>query len=181
MLELETKLAAMKVKIDAMKPSDWLQAMIDGLRQAKSDPHWKVDMKSYGYWESGGQLKTPEMCFGCAATATFMLMLDTPYMALVREHGKSVSDSSSYADLISIAVDYNQPVDLGRIEVVIDRARSGMLNPLFRLCGHLPLNIPEMNCSIDGWNNRWSMCNYNWEDEISKVESVIAEMKLAGY
>lgn len=183
MSELEAKLEAMKVKIKTMQPSDWLQAMIDGLKQAKADPNWQVDMASFGYWRNLGQLKLPEMCFGCAATATFMSMLETPYMLLIRQHGQSSDGSQSYADLVAIAIDYNQPVDLGRIEVVIDHARNGMLNPLFRLCGHLPLSMEELTCTADdgNWNNRWSMCNHNWEDEISKVEAVITEMKLKGY
>jgi hypothetical protein len=183
MLELETKLAAMKVKIDAMKPSDWLQAMIDGLRQAKSDPHWRVDMASYGYWTHGDDPKVSEMCFGCAATATFMLMLDTPYMAVIEEHGESSSGSRPYSDLVMDAIDYNSEVDLARTEIAIDHARNGILAPLFRLCNLDPNRTPEMiaipkDC---GWNNRFHMQNNNWETEIPKVETVIAEMKLAGY
>jgi hypothetical protein len=183
MLELETKLAAMKAKVDTMKPSDWLQAMIDGLRQAKADPYYKVDMKSFGHWQSGGQLKVPEMCFGCAATATFMFLLETPYMAVVKEYGASASDSSSYADLVMNAVDYNSEVDLARIETVIDHARNGMLNPLFRLCFIQPMDVPKLNSStvFGGWNNRFMMTNIDWETEIPKVETVIAEMKLEGY
>jgi hypothetical protein len=183
MLELETKLAAMKVKAATMKPSDWLQAMVDGLRQAKSDPYWKVDMKSFGHWTSGGELKVPEMCFGCAATATLMLMLDTSYMALAREYSKSVSDSSSYVDLVSYAVDYNSEIDLAKIEVVIDHARNGMLNPLFRLCGFNVMKIQELNSStvFGGWNNRFMLTTSDWERQIPLVEKLIAEMKLAGY
>lgn len=183
MLELETKLAAMKVKADAMKPSDWLQAMIDGLRQAKSDPHWRVDMASYGYWNYGDDRETPEMCFGCAATATFMLMLDTPYMAVVKEHGKSGASNRSYVDLVMDAVDRNSEVDLAKTEIAIDHARNGMLAPLFRLCNLDPNSTPEMIAipKDGGWNNRFAMQNDNWETEIPKVELVIAEMKLAGY
>lgn len=183
MSELEAKLEAMKARVKTMQPSDWLQAMIDGLKEAKADPNWQIDMGSYGYWSQVGQLKVPEMCFGCAATATFMSMLETPYMLLVRRHGQSADGSQSYADLVAIATDHNQPVDLGRIEVVIDHARNGMLNPLFRLCGHLPLSIEELSCSAmaGSWNNRWGMTNSNWEDEIPKVKAVITEMKLKGY
>jgi hypothetical protein len=183
MLELGTKLAAMKAKVDTMKPSDWLQAMIDGLRQAKADPYYKVDMKSYGHWTSGGELKNPEMCFGCAATATLMLMIDTPYMALVKDYGQSVSDSSSYVDLLLYAVDYNSEIDLARTETAIDYARNGTLNPLFRLCSIPPMNVLQLNNSATagGWNNRFLMTNKNWEAEIPKVEELITEMKTAGY
>ena len=175
MLELETKLAEMTDKIKTMQPSDWLQAMIDGLRQAKSDPYWQVDMNSYGYWDTSEVDEVPYKCFGCAATATLMMMLDTPYMAIAQEHQKSASSIKAYSDLVLDvldAIDYDLEINLSMIEIAIDRARNGMLTPLCNLCG--------LNSDVT-WGNRFRMTSDNWETEIPKIESVIAEMKLKGY
>lgn len=141
-----------KIKDIISKPSQALQAMIDGLRNQDSRTFFEVDMLTYG--TSRGQT-----CFGCAATCAIQQITQvnlTPQNICKRTDAFLVDEKDMYS-----------------FEYAIDTARQGSLGVLFRYFG---LKCPEKYLETG-----WYLFNESWRNKLHLIEEVIIELKKEGF
>jgi hypothetical protein len=149
-------LESMRKFLGISKPSQALQAMVDGLRATK-DKHdgytEVVDMTTYGKWSP-----ISDVCYGCAATYALRALcpVDGEFempetMAQAKEDASGVS----------------------AFEWAIECARQGQLKRLFAF-----FNVPpdtRLKTSM-----RWALYNDTWEAQLPKVEETIKDLQARG-
>lgn len=102
------------------KPSDALQAMLDGLREIPG-PNFKVDMLNYGHVYG-------DICYGCAATCAIQKATEvrlTPY---------NIKKTPLRAEAYNVEL-----IDLIDFESALDEARMGRIDDLLRYYGYTNL------------------------------------------
>lgn len=162
------------------KPSEFLQAMVDGLREAVDDDRRGVRMATFG---TTGTVNAETVCYGCAATwALHHLATVDPDPEAFDHRAKYgvypryywVKDKGVYSDPV---VQDGQRTRIRHFEEVIDRARKGYLQPLAAFC-----DLP-VDCLLK-WSEQWYVVSDNddllVESGILKVEKAIKEMQEAG-
>jgi hypothetical protein len=145
-------------------PSEFLQAMVDGLRAANADPQQQISMSSYGTVGFGG------VCFGCAATWTLQ---ELEQRLLTVDEIKALGFLTTVSTKRTFQVSEEQADRIVRFEFSMDSARSGRLGNLAYFC-----DIPFGELSP--WEDQWSLKTENWKEVIPTVERAIAEMQSAG-
>ena len=174
-----------------LKASTVLQSMVSGLLKSKDDPNFIVKMESLGYVKNN-------LCFGCCATLTLAEMFGegklTSEMMLAyvkAEEAEEIDKLKNLEDLANYArigrevylsnvikFDPSIPQDsllidkLYDLEKAVNNARVGYVLSLIEFL------TGEANKSFDG---RWFLDDWDWEEQIPKVERTIAEMAAAGY
>jgi hypothetical protein len=135
------------------KPSEALQAMVDGLIASKTWENFELDMSTYGNHKLG------EVCFGCAATCTVYAIAK-----------KQPNNNNIYSvGTRSIALDLERS-DLFLFEHLIDSARRGLIKPLFHYF--------QMGWSHENYyDRRFDLNEINWEKKLPEVKKLIAELK----
>jgi hypothetical protein len=116
---------------DTYKPSELLQAMVDGLMRHKDLPDFKVDMETFGRAED-------DICYGCAATCALSELMGTTHPEAVRgfkdEYEQpwmtGLSYVTSYRTMEKYSGTYDRAELIDRIETAIDSARRGNTDPL---------------------------------------------------
>jgi hypothetical protein len=172
-----------------LKPSDVLQAMVNGLLKTKSDPLFEVDMGTFG-------MVKQEICYGCGASVALAEMFGTGQSAseLMRNLvalgetppidplGLSSGPyfSTPLSDCIDLKPSYREKLesigtDLYKLERVVNNVRLGDVTLL--IC----LLLNKTDESFDDFDDRWSLGTDNWEKQLPEVEKTIAEMREAGY
>jgi len=140
------------------KPSDALQAMVDGLREYSARSDFRIDMDTFGMVHN-------DVCFGCAATcaiqkATGKYLLDLKYNRL---------DGLWYnikAEFFAVSKS-----ELVAFENAINAARLGDVSSLLAYYGIID------NCIFD---SRFKLLSDNWEQQLMAVVQVIAELRAVG-
>ncbi len=144
------------MKISIKKPSEALQAMLNGL----DDPgNLQVSMDTfYGYLRrepAGGGI-----CFGCAATCTLQYLADKKLPAC-----SDLKEDSYRAKFFGLRLKH-----FTEFEYAIDQARLGYLEPLFSFC----------ECG-----NKWredhdglfALRLHTWREDIPKVKRFIKTLQ----
>lgn len=132
------------------KPSEALQAMIDGLLEQSKRKDFTIWMGSFGYVKE-------DMCYGCAATCAVQKIFNKNF---------EVHSITSRSFLFGISF-----CDLKFFEIAIDAARNGRLSSLFSYF-HKDFS--------DRWENKWMLQDHNWREQLPLVQSAINEMKEVG-
>jgi len=153
----------MKPFLGKSKPSEFLQAMVDGLWEASRRRGQGVDMSTYG------MVSDEDICYGCAATWSLQNLLGhwlppDKIMALGSVDTTLLKDYEWNGETPRRVLDF---------ETVMDFARTGQLNPLARFCGLRP-------GKLDAWYGQWFMDSDNWQEEIHKVSAAILNMQERG-
>jgi hypothetical protein len=134
------------------KPSQAVQAMLDGMRASAQWKNFGISMSTFG-----GSFN--EMCYGCAATcAVYQIFEEVPTAENIMERHHTFNVVAE---------------DLSRFEMAIDAFRFGRLEYLFQYFGvDVSLVIPY-ECRIQLYVN-------NWKNQVEEIEKIISELKLAG-
>lgn len=138
-------------------PSEFLQAMVDGLEAAEKHPKQSIWMGTYGKVFS-------EVCYGCAATWALQTLV-----------GRELSEAEVVAlggwqELGGYFEDGDRVMEF---EMAMDRARAGALWPLTSFCG-----LDEH--ALAYWEDRWALHTLDWADGLPAVRKAIKEMQAAG-
>ena len=140
------------------KPSVALQFMVDGLKDAKNQPNCQVDMSTFGS-------RIGNICIKCAATCTIERIFGKVFNA---------EEIGNRCLRFKVSTNTNNDYDvLYHFESVMDDARLGYLNNLFKFCG--------LSDYCGEGNDKFQLHTDNWETELPKVKLVIEELKAAGY
>lgn len=170
------------------KPSEFLQAMVDGLeyvaRQQKytgRQEQYFVNMDTFGRIERTTSHKV--LCFGCAATWALDALLSrhlTPDQvhalgsAMIRR-GESHPDGVDavrvlVSDALQRALDADQAERVCEFESVMDAARRGFLGFLEQFC--------ETGCgSLKPWEGKWCLETGRYQDQLPIVRQAIENMQ----
>lgn len=142
------------------KPSNALQAMMDGLKTLPEKGRCEVDMTTYGETGDG------KICYGCAATYTLHKLADKTFdfdTLKIYETGNS-EEYSRYLDF--------EENEMIIFESAIDSARKGDLAPLFSFC--------RADADSTPYSKQFEMTTENYISELSSVEYIIKELKKNG-
>lgn len=147
------------------KPSDAVQAMVDGLLKQSKRKKFVINMGTFGDFAD-----EHKVCFGCAATCAIQ------YITKKNFHPKygSIKGKSVRAKILNW--EYN---DLDNFETIIDYVRLGRLYMLF--------NYYDRNDII---NNRYKMKQYQeqlvpletdtWKKELYRFENLVIQLRKDG-
>lgn len=157
---------------ETLKPSTVLAAMVEGLKKSKSDPHFELDIMSYGK-------VTNEKCYGCTALITFVEMFgqgQTPSEVMIA-YAKTRENqlervNVTPAKALNLDGNHSESEFYNTLAFVIEIAQTGKVS---HLIGFFTGSFN--NCSF---NSRWDLKNDNWEGQLSVVEAAIVEMIAAG-
>jgi uncharacterized protein (UPF0276 family) len=134
------------------KPSEALQAMVDGLLEQAQRKDFKIDMLTFGYY-------TNKLCYGCTATCTVQKLLN-----------KNLTEENINSDYHS---EFYGIENIREFENVIDSARAGFLKSLFNY-----FNLGDK--FEENFNNRFWLETDKWKKELLKVEELIKELREKG-
>lgn len=153
-------------QLDKLKASEALRAMVDGTRDNAADPLFRIEMGTFGEKNDAG------ICFGCVATCAIAKLNNQLYSETVKGlkprhfHGFNFDFYSRV-----------QPSDLcqrlGDFESAIDSARVGDVFALFEFTGATIEDVYR-------YDDRFSLDNDNWREELRKVEALIRELEAIG-
>ena len=135
------------------KPSNALQAMINGLRETEARPDFVVSMGTFGTEREG-------LCFGCAATC-----------AIQKISGHNFAPNEIFGSQRKARALNMLEEDVSRFEEAMNEARMGDLSPLFAYCDV----SPNRRIVSD-----WHMSDCDWRGCIPLVEQAIAELREMG-
>lgn len=148
-----------KIKDIISKPSEALQAMVDGLLEQNARPDFRIDMNTFG---SFSEMK--HVCYGCAATCAVQKLI-------------GVNFNKENINLRGLAVNIEH-VDLSAFEWRIDMARMGLLRLLFLYFG-FDDNILDIGSNLT--TALFCLENHNWRQELPKVTAHIKLLQEEGY
>lgn len=167
-----TVMTVTRIKDIISKPSQALEAMIDGLIKQSKRPGFIINMNTFGASEGG-------ICYGCAATCCIQEIAS-----------KDLDCGDALADINSRDGRAKQlhlsPIDLAKFENAIDSARKGnkygvTFESLFAFFGMYPeyasnfTAIGNIRASLPELETR------NWEKHISQWRKGIEELKELGF
>lgn len=183
--------------ITTWNPSDYLEAMIIGLRKLSDHPDFAFRMTTFGEVEV---VDGRRVCFGCAATAAIGEIAGKLYPDVIASIEPDdleyfrLGEDNGWAELAALGgtktgldgVDWGQSKIhwvVGRLEVAFDDARQGSLGGLFNFCQECYPEGTIRKMSFNDrvrWNGRWHLSSMDWADEIHLIESTIVEMRAVG-
>jgi hypothetical protein len=142
------------IKELAPKPSDALQAMVDGLRTQSKRSDFKLMMSTYGSFDE----KTG-ICYGCAATCTIQeLAHQNLTIANIKRSEKRANALSFY------------PLQLMYFESAIDSVRTGTFDELE---DYYELKRGTLQGLHDDNDFYWYLSDINWEEYVPAIERFI--------
>jgi hypothetical protein len=136
------------------KPSEALQAMVDGLIEQAQRSDFQIDMNTYGEYNNDD-----DICCGCAATCTVQKLLN-------KNLTKENINSDYHSEFYGIE-------DIKEFENVMDDARVGSLITLFDY-----FNL--LDKFENDFDKRFCLRTDNWEKQIPKVKELIKELRDKG-
>lgn len=136
------------------KPSDAIQAMIDGLLEQSERKDFKIDMDSFGDFEKG-------ICYGCAAVCCVQKLANVNFkdaysITLAGQAEATGFDSS----------------DLDDFENAVDFLRMGCLLPFF---AYWKVVVPDMFL-VDEWH----LHDDDWREQLPLIQDYCDKLKSAG-
>lgn len=153
-----------KIRDVISKPSEALQAMVNGLRKQSQRPDFRIDMITYGRKGRKGT-KDEGLCFGCAATCTVQEIAEKDISCEVvgSEYGRAKALGFHIADE-------------RHFEDIMDYARKGTMKLLFAYFGihgnranrFIEVTLPWLNTN-------------NWKNKLKYYEKYIKRLQKAGY
>jgi hypothetical protein len=143
-----------KIKDVITKPSEALQAMVDGLLEQSQRSDFKIDMNIFGKYDSYDNI-----CYGCAATCTVQKLLN-----------KNLTKENINMNLHS---EFYGIEDICKFESVMNDARGGYLERLFEY-------FDLSDKFEDDFDNRFWLETDNWQEELPEVNELIKELKEKG-
>lgn len=148
------------IKQLAPKPSDALQAMVDGLLTQNEREDFKIDMQVFGKIDEAGKI-----CFGCAATC-----------AIQQLTGKNFTPENDAVGNYRIKADFLEvdKRELGEFEYTMDNARKGDLKELFYFYDL------EDNFDFNKYNNRFFLTTVDWEEQLPAIRELIEFLRSEG-
>lgn len=145
----------------APRPSDAVQAMIDGLKEQATREDFAVDMGTFAG-------RNPEQCFGCAATC--FLQKVSGINITVENAGVNCNMANSFTKRAAI---YGFDEDeVHRFELVLDRLRSGEPYSLLSLYGIDQFRWPEFKLPY--------LNTENWRKKIQYYQRYVEILKKKG-
>lgn len=156
------------IKELAPKPSDAIQAMLDGL-QALSGDGFRVNMNTYGEVRNSLVGSSPPVCFGCAATfAAHWLAGKEPNASLLRSReGRAMHLGFLYTDL-------------EQFERAIDAFRYGRIWPLLSFYGVYDAMINTAGLALT-IAQPWYLTNSDWLSQLPAIEAYRARLVELGF
>jgi hypothetical protein len=139
------------------RPSQALQAMLDGLYEQYNRHDFRIDMRVYGAGDGG-------VCYGCASTCTLQKLAGKDFTTA------TIDTRDSRAAVL--AVDAN---DLYIFEHAMDHARKGGCGLLFDF-----FEIPRPITS-DLLSFPFYLTSGNWQDQVPSVRRAISLLQESGY
>ena len=143
----------MKPFFGKTKPSEFLQAMLDGLNNLY--PNQRVRMSTYGTVEG-------ETCYGCAATYALQNLVGRPLSPY------EISEVAAH----KFHTEYASSVRVLQFEVAINMARLGRFKSLLEFC-----ELPHASATAQRWNDRWQLAVAPSVEQQECIEAVIREMQ----
>lgn len=171
----------MKIRDIVTKPSEALQAMVDGLKEQDEREDFEIDMDVWGMVRN-------KMCFGCAATCAIQkiagknLNHDIPKEYMDKSTGE-IRAVHLHEEILGLETT-QEATDF---ECAINNARKGKLPLLFKFFDIYPVDYmtyakyKTLTCIYDDKNNLMSMETNNWRKFIPFVEKKIMQLQEAGY
>lgn len=160
------------------RPSQALQAMIDGLQGREKNQH--VDMASFGY-----RLEGHHTCYGCAATWTLQQLRGEPlpgeYFTAFDEDCVALRDASLDTQERSHVLK-QRDYEVESFEIAMDHARQGLLKTLFEFFGLSKSDVKSFNdyCHSNGVRVR-RLINESWEDCLPDYVELVKHLEKQGY
>lgn len=141
------------------KPSQLLQLMVDGLNKQSARPDFAIQMDTFG--TSRGS-----MCYGCAATCALQ---ELAKVSFTTDDINSTEERAEATGFTWFEVD--------KFELAVEMARVGRLD---KMCENAALIIEGFPAHLPFPEKGWWLRNYNWREELPKVESYIELLKSQG-
>lgn len=130
-----------KIKELLPKPSDLIDAMIQGLREQSARPDFKVDMDTWG------NTSAERMCFGCAAICTMQKAFGVTFKPFQLD---TLASRSS-----CLAVEKNE---LDEFEMTVDGLRRGNDLGMEILADYYKATLPQPTVDLPPLNTGdWSL------------------------
>jgi hypothetical protein len=145
------------IKEIVTKPSEAIQAMVDGLLKFDNDKFkgkFKISMDTFGGVRD-------EICYGCAATCTILKITNK------RPTKKTIMDIGN-----QYLKDYST-AEIREFENAIDIFRIGRAEYIF--------NFYNINLIADLLKTDWCLSNTNWKEQIPKIQAYIELLKKHGF
>jgi hypothetical protein len=142
------------IKDIAPKPSDAIQAMIDGLLEQSERNDFKIDMGSFGGFKKG-------VCCGCAAVCCVQKLAGVDFKD---EYSITLAGQSELSGFDSS--------DLDDFENAVDFLRMGYLLPFFAYWQMVP---PDMFL-VD----EWYLHDEDWREQLPLIQNYCDKLKAAG-
>lgn len=157
------------------KPSEFLQAMVDGLRATMGSRNMYVDMDTFGRTLTDPDDNDREVCVGCAATWTLHHLA-----------GKKEPDVYAFRHRLAHELYPHGYLSERRSRIIafeqaIDKARRGTLSSATWVNYNLEDFCELPPETLEKYNELWDIDAYeDFEEELPKVESVIAALREEG-
>jgi len=180
----------MKIKVEteaglnlaAVKPSEWVQYMCDGLEQQSERGGFSVDMTLFWMYDPN-----EEMCFGCAATCALQEALGVDFQSDFRRPHRHNSRTWS---------PFNKEVDAmayKRVEEAIDWLRIGTFVWFIQVMSELNgFDTDEFTAKAKhdavlrralgyGSSGLPSLLTCNWKEQLPHYRELIEPLRRIGY
>lgn len=157
------------------KPSEFLQAMVDGLRATMGSRDMYVEMETFGSVINDPDDNNRAVCAGCAATWTLHHLA-----------GKKEPDVDAFHHRLMHAMYPHGYLSEPRTRIIeferaMDNARRGTLSTASSMDYHLENFCELPPRTLRKYNELWDIEAYeDLEEELPKVESVIAALQEDG-
>ena len=142
-----------QIKDIISKPSEALQAMVDGLKAQSEREDFVIDMDSYGTHDY-------KICYGCAATCTIQQLTGKKLTS------KNIDETSDRAKFLKL-----DEYDLDDFEFIMNNVRSGY---------YIEGLLQYFNITKRVKRPCFSLKSHNWKEEIPKVKKYIKYLQEKG-
>jgi len=151
-----------KIKDLAPKPSDALQAMVDGLKAQSKRDDFEIDMRTFG-------MKGMTICFGCAATCAIQQLAGIDFTMKT-----GISCEMYRAETLNLEIG-----EMSRFESVIDNARCGNLSNLLRFYYGDEWK-EETKLPSELVHHGVQLRTDDWRNKIHLFDDIIFQLKMRG-
>ena len=134
-----------------------VEALVEGIKICDKNPDFKIDMSTFGETSSEGN------CRGCASTAALQVLTGRFFTWI--ELSSVIDRTNACKEIVPILGDTSNWFT--RFESVLDLFRLGTyVNTEYRFLFHDFFNINRIKLT----KMTWSLNNFNYMDELPKVE-----------
>lgn len=157
------------IKELAPKPSDAVQAMVDGLLEQSKRTDFAIEMTTFG-------MATKGVCFGCAATCTIQKMIGINF------NNETIESRYNTVDKILQTRWTGQPFELDHLgfrefEIAIDNLRKGYVDFLFKFY-HVNYNEHELGEKYE--KDLLYLTTGSWEEGLPRYQVLADKLRADG-